>query len=97
MLPTTAGATYGDADVAGCDEHGGMDSPSYTKVVVYFGFGLTSALRDPAVCHEGSSCRIGYSHVANLYVFKRRRQQLARRGEAGEPVGNAGEAEGTST
>ena len=59
MLPTTAGATYGDADDAGEGvEHGGIDSPSYTKVVVYFGFGLTSAQGDLAVVAEGRRSRI---------------------------------------
>ena len=55
-----------------------VTSPSYTKVVVYFGFGLTSALRDPAVCHEGSSCKI--EHVKRderRRGWQRRRRQQA--------------------
>ena len=50
MLPTTAGATYGDADVAGCDEHGGMDGAEYSRypfnlVVREHGPGCTSRFR----------------------------------------------------
>ena len=54
MLPTTAGATYGDPDHADEGvEDGGMASPGYTKVVVYFSFGLASAQRDQFGFAEG--------------------------------------------
>ena len=60
MLPTTAGATYGDADDAGEGvEHGGMEGDELSELAICFGGPLTRARRHHSGVAEGRRCRRG--------------------------------------